>query len=221
MTIGDIIRDYRKEHKLSQRQFAIKSNVSNGYISMLEKGKNPSTNEPIMPSMLLLGSIANAMELTLNELLCLVDDMPKNIQTDFSAFPNIFPITTKKIPLLGEIACGKPIFADEDRESYMVSGTNMQADFCLKCKGDSMINARILDGDIVFIKSQPMVENGEIAAVIINDEATLKRVSYFPEKNMIVLKPENPKYSDFIFTDEELNSIRILGKAIAFQSDVK
>ncbi len=84
-----------------------------------------------------------------------------------------------------------------------------------------MINARIQDGDIVFIREQPTVENGEIAAVIIDDEATLKRVSYDPEKQILILKPENAAYKDLIYKDEELNHIRILGKAIAFQSDVK
>lgn len=140
---------------------------------------------------------------------------------DLDTFDNIFPVEKHKIPLLGEIACGQPIFADEDRESYIEIGTDIQADFCLKAHGDSMINARILDGDIVFIRRQEMVENGEIAAVIIDDEATLKRVSYNKEKQILVLKAENTAFDDMIYTGEELNNIRILGKAIAFQSDVK
>lgn len=131
------------------------------------------------------------------------------------------PIKRHKIPLLGEIACGEPIYADEDRESYVEAGTDVRADFCLRAKGDSMINARILDGDIVFIRSQPSVENGEIAAVIIDDEATLKRVYYYPESGKLVLNPANPAFEPFVYVGEELNQIRILGKAVAFQSDVK
>lgn len=131
------------------------------------------------------------------------------------------PIEVKKFPLLGDIACGEPRFANEERESYVSAGTAINADFCLKARGDSMINARIMDGDIVFIRSQPQVDNGEIAVVIINDEATLKRVFYYPEKSTLILKPENPKYEDFIFTGAELNDINILGKAVAFQSDIK
>lgn len=131
------------------------------------------------------------------------------------------PIEIKKFPLLGDIACGEPRFANEERESYVSAGTAINADFCLKARGDSMINARIMDGDIVFIRSQSQVENGEIAVVIINDEATLKRVFYYPEKSTLILKPENPKYEDFIFTGSELNDINILGKAVAFQSDIK
>ncbi len=136
---------------------------------------------------------------------------------------NVYQVKLKRFPLLGEIACGKPIYASEDRESYIMAGTNIKADFCLKAKGDSMINARILDGDIVFIRKQDMVENGEIAAVVVNNdnEATLKRFFYYADKSMVILKAENPAYEDMIFTNEELNDFHILGKAIAFQSDVK
>lgn len=136
---------------------------------------------------------------------------------------NAYPIELKRFPLLGEIACGVPAYADEDRESYVMAGTDIKADFCLKTKGDSMINARIHDGDIVFIRKQDIVNNGEIAAVIANDdnEATLKRFYHYPEKNMVILKAENPSYEDMIFINEELENFHVLGKAVAFQSDVK
>lgn len=133
---------------------------------------------------------------------------------------NIYKITTQKLPLLGTIACGEPIYADEDRESYILAGADIKADFCLKCKGDSMINARINDGDIVFIRKQDIVNNGEIAAIIIDDEATLKRFFYYKEQNMVILRPENSKYEDIVLVGEQLERVRILGKAIAFQSDV-
>ena len=134
---------------------------------------------------------------------------------------NLFPISMKKIPLLGEIACGEPIFAEEEHESYALAGSELKADFCLKCKGDSMTGARIYEGDIVFIHRQDTVENGEIAAVIIDDEATLKRVYYNREKEELVLSAENPKYPPFVFRGEALNHIRILGRAVAFQSDLR
>lgn len=136
---------------------------------------------------------------------------------------NIFPIEIHKLPMLGEIACGEPKFTNEDRESYVNAGTDIKADFCLKARGDSMINARIHDGDIVFIQRQDIVENGEIAAVIVNgnSEATLKRFYYYKDKALLILKPENPIYEDWIYQNEELNEVRVLGKAIAFQSDVK
>lgn len=134
---------------------------------------------------------------------------------------NIFPIKTKQIPLLGEIACGEPIFANEEYGEYVMTSDELDADFCLQAKGDSMKGARILNGDIVFIRKQDMVDNGEIAAVVIGDEATLKRVNYYPDKNLLILKAENPKYPDQIYTDEQLDTVKILGKAIAFQSDVR
>ncbi|NBI64904.1 XRE family transcriptional regulator [Clostridiales bacterium] len=143
-----------------------------------------------------------------------------NRNLDISDFDNIYPIETKRIPLLGDIACGQPIYANEDRESYVLAGTDIDADFCLKAKGDSMIGARINDGDIVFIKKQDIVENGEIAAVIIDDEATLKRVYYERDRNRLMLQAENPKYRPYAYEGEELDHIRILGKAIAFQSDI-
>lgn len=139
----------------------------------------------------------------------------------YSYAKNTFPVSRQKIKMLGKIACGTPIYADEDRESYVIAGTEIDADFCLTAAGDSMINARILDGDIVFCREQSMVENGEIAAVIIGDEATLKRVYYYPEQKKLILQAENPKYPLFVYIGEELNEIRIIGKAIAFQSDVR
>lgn len=138
-----------------------------------------------------------------------------------SRFDNLSPISTQRVPMLGEIACGKPIWANEERESYVQIGKEIQADFCLTARGDSMIGARIHDGDIVFCRAQETVENGEIAAVIIGDEATLKRVYYYPEKKKLVLQAENPKYEPFVYIGEELSEIRIIGKAVAFQSDVK
>lgn len=140
-----------------------------------------------------------------------------------SELDNIYHIELKRFPLLGEIACGVPKYANEDRESYVMAGTNIQADFCLKAKGDSMINARIHDGDIVFIRKQEIVDNGEIAAVVVNSdsEATLKRFYYYAEKCMVILKAENPSVEDMIFTNEELDNFHVLGKAVAFQSDVK
>ena len=141
-------------------------------------------------------------------------------QTLFTQFDNLSPIQTQRIPMLGEIACGEPIWCDEDRESYIEAGTNIRADFCLKAKGDSMINARICDGDIVFIRQQPLVENGDIAAVIIDNEATLKRVYFDKENGKLVLQAENPKYNPLVYIGDELNNIRILGKAIAFESSL-
>ena len=135
-------------------------------------------------------------------------------------YSNIASISTQSLPVLGKIACGTPKFMDEDRSFYIREGISIKADFVLIASGDSMINARINDGDLVFIHQQPVVENGEIAAVAIGDEATLKRIYYYQDKALMILKAENPKYEDMIYSGEELEDVRILGKAIAFQSDV-
>ena len=119
----------------------------------------------------------------------------------------------------GEIACGEPIYANREYETYVEASADIDADFCLRAKGDSMINARIFDGDVVFIKSQPDVENGEIAAVRIGDEVTLKRV--YKYTNRIELRAENPLYSPLNYEGAELNEIQIIGKAVIFQSFVR
>lgn len=152
-----------------------------------------------------------------------VDFVMTGEEPDPPSLSNVFPIELKRFPMMGEIACGVPKYTNEDRESYIMAGTDIKADFCLKASGDSMINARILDGDIVFVRSQDMVENGEIAAVVVNNdsEATLKRLYYYQEKALLILRAENPAYEDLIYQGEELNQVHILGKAVAFQSDVK
>lgn len=131
---------------------------------------------------------------------------------------SLSPVERKKIPLLGNIAAGQPIIADEQHDYYVQYGSNINADFCLKVQGDSMINARIYDGDIVFIHAQPEVENGEIAAVAIDDEVTLKRV--YVSDNFIELRAENPQYKPMVFDRSNYSSFRILGKAVAFQGEV-
>ena len=117
--------------------------------------------------------------------------------------------------MLGKIACGEPIFADEEHETYVEVDESYGADFCLTAQGDSMINAGIENGDTVIIREAPIVDNGEIAAVIIDDEATLKRVYYYKGVNKLVLQAENPRYSPFVYLNEELETIRIIGKAVA------
>ena len=211
------LRELRQSKGLSQSALSECLKVSKSSINMYERGERE-------PSFETLETIADFFNCDLDYLLGKSDIVNMTqykglmIQQN-SAFDNIFPIETMRIPFLGEIACCEPIYADEDRESYVLAGTGIKADFCLRAKGDSMINARILDGDIVFIRRQDMVEDGEIAAVIINDEATLKRVYYYRDDNLLILRSENPAFKDFIYKNEQLETIKILGKAVAFQSD--
>ena len=120
------------------------------------------------------------------------------------------------LPIVGQIACGSPILAEENIEGYAPKCHGTRADFCLYAKGDSMIGARIFDGDLVFIRQQSMVENGESGAVLIDESATLKRIYYYPDQNKLILSPENPKYAPLVYVGNELDGIKILGKAVAF-----
>lgn len=175
------------------------------------------------------GHIANMRRDRINNYAKILRVTPTFIMTGEmnTASPSIFDIPgvqplpkTYSVPLLGEIACGDPILAEQNiADIITVPDAVKGADFALTCKGDSMINARIFDGDIVYIHLQETVENGEIAAVLIDDEATLKRVYHTPGR--LTLRPCNPMYPDFEFSGEDLNKIRILGKAIAFTSMVR
>ena len=132
--------------------------------------------------------------------------------------PSFLEITKKKFPVLGEVAAGKPIFMYEDKDCFVMADAEINADYCLIARGDSMINIGIKNGDLVFIKKQDMVRNEEVAVVAIDEEATLKRFIYDKLNNRVTLKSENPKYADMIYEGEQIEHIHILGKAVFFQS---
>ncbi len=211
--IGERIKARRIELNMTQDELAEKVGYKGrSSINKIEKGFNDLPRNKIE-------KFASVLKVSQGFFL---EDEPKDMTVEdlCEKYSNIRPVHMRRFPLLGEIACGEPIFADEDKNSYVMADMDIAADFCLRAKGDSMINARINDGDIVFIKEMPMVNNGDIAAIIIDDEATLKRVYYYPEKSRIVLFPENPAYEPFVYTGEELNSVRILGKAVYFMSSL-
>lgn len=203
MTIGKRIKHRREELNMTQDELARKLN----YKSRTSINKIELDIQNLKQSK--IKAIADALQTT-----------PSYIMGWDDTDKYTLPISVQSLPLLGNISCGNPMFANEQIETYIEVTTKIKADFCLKAKGDSMINARIYDGDIVFIRKQDTVENGEIAAVIIGDEATLKRVFYYPDEGKLVLQAENSKYEPFVYIGDELNTIKILGKAIAFQSDV-
>lgn len=209
------IKELRKKNGFSQQKLAEILNVHQTAISQWETGRTSPDIE-----------IANKLSIVFNEsieyLLGLENGDRASAAVDFSAVArNILPLKTKKVPLLGSIACGEPIFANAEHGEFVLTSDNIDADFCLRAKGDSMSGARILDGDIVFIRKQETVENGQIAAVMIGDEATLKRVYYHPENNKLVLAPENPAYEPLMYVGAELEEVRILGRAVAFQSVIR
>ena len=120
----------------------------------------------------------------------------------------------KKIPLVGSIACGTPILAQQNIEKIVDVPENIRCDFSLTCHGDSMEGAGIHDRDVVYIRIQPEVENGEIAAVRIGEEATLKRVYY--QNGTLTLMPANAAYAPMVYTGPELNDVQIEGKAVGW-----
>ena len=127
---------------------------------------------------------------------------------------NLFPLKKiRYVPLVGRIACGTPVLAEQNFDGNVMLPESVNADFALRCQGDSMIDANIQDGDIVFIKEAPIVENGEIAAVVIGEEATLKKV--YVQGCTVTLLPANSSYEPMIFKKNEINDIRICGKAVA------
>ena len=103
-------------------------------------------------------------------------------------------------------------------EIYIEAPDNLDADFCYIASGDCMIGANIFNGDVVFIKQQETVENGQIAAVKVEDTVILKRWYYYPEKETLVLMPENPKYKPMIFSGERIKSITCIGRAVGVMS---
>lgn len=129
--------------------------------------------------------------------------------------PGFMPLPKmKKVPLIGAIACGDPITAEQNIEKMVDVPENIRCDFSLTCHGDSMVDAGIHDKDVVYIRIQPEVENGEIAAVRIDGEATLKRVYYNP--GTLTLMPANPAYAPMIYTGSQLEEVHIEGKAVGW-----
>lgn len=137
------------------------------------------------------------------------------MESEETFLPNgLEPIHCRPFPVLGDIACGDPILALESIDDFISAPDDTNADFILIAKGDSMVGARIFDGDEVLIRQADMVNNGEIAAVIVDDEATLKRFYYEPQNARLVLQPENPKYRPMVYEGEDLNRVRIVGQAV-------
>ena len=162
--------------------------------------------------------LAKALFVSEAWLLCQSDVMEPE---DISLPTGLERVSYRSFPVLGDIACGAPRLAVEELDEFISAPDDANADFILFAKGDSMIDARIFDGDEVFIKQADMVNNGEIAAVIVDDEATLKRFFYYPAENRLVLKPENSKYAPMVYEKEELNRIRIVGRAVSVLSKLK
>ena len=132
--------------------------------------------------------------------------------------PGFLPMPEmEQVPLIGSIACGTPILAEQNIEGSACVPARWRATFSLICKGDSM-EPKIHDGDLVAIRKQPEVENGEIAAVRIGEEATLKRV--YKREGFLELRPENSNYESIILIGEKMAEATIEGKAVGLCRDI-
>lgn len=212
MILGDIIKQYRTDHSLSMDEFSKKCGLSKAYISILERNRNPVNNKEVVPSLETIKAVAAAVGIDFNVIIAMLDgDQP--VQIDSANIPPGFePMPAmKRVPLIGHIACGDPITAEENIEGYISVPDEWNATFTLMCEGDSMA-PRIQDGDVVAIRKQDTVENGQIAAVRIDNEATLKHVYVYPD--YIELRPENPSFESIIKIGPAMNEVYIEGLAV-------
>lgn len=200
------IRKLRTEKGISQDELArLTGYKDRSSITKIESGKVDLAQSKIMLFAKVLGTTpADLMGLTTTS----NDSLP----------PEAIKLETKELPILGSVACGKPIFDPSDGVQIKVP-SSFHADFGLYARGDSMIGADIHDGDLVFFTQQQTVENGQIAAVFIDDEVTLKRV-YYQQGERLVLQAENSSVPPIIIEGPDLNQVHIIGRAIAKQSVV-
>ena len=194
--LGNFIKSKREYLNITQQEIADYVGVSKSAVSRWESGDIGNMGIDKVPK------LSEILEISPIELI----NMDKRYSTE--RIPN--KSNTKSIPLLGQIAAGTPILAEENIEGYFNLDNKIKADFALKVKGDSMLGAGIFPGDIVFIRQQPNVENGEIGAILIENEATLKK--FYRDNGTIILQAENNKYQPMIFTN---GNIKILGKLVA------
>ena len=210
MRLCDRLIQLKTENGLTTDALSLKSGVPKGTINKILNGETRN------PTLSTLAALARALDCPLEYL---GGQAPAASAADIPGVYRmggaLLPPPRRRIPLLGRIAAGLPIYAEE---TFDTDGCDsmMRCDFALRVQGDSMAGARIHDGDVVFIRRQDDVDDGRIAAVAIDDEATLKRVYHI--KNGLQLLSENPRYPPMVFTLEEHASIRILGLAVGFAS---
>ena len=196
-TLGDRMRILRSGRGLTQQDVAAALNVSRSAVAMWERNERE-------PNLETLAALARLLDVPLSAL----------VEREEAPLPaGLRPVRTKRVPLLGAIAAGEPIFAEEEHETYVDVGGSVHADFALEVKGSSM-EPVYKDGDVVYIRSQDDVLDGQVAAVVVDDSATLKRVYHLPVG--VQLMPLNPAFAPMLFTPENSDSVRILGLAVGY-----
>lgn len=208
VTIGDRINKRRLEKSMTLEELGKKAGVSKVTIHKYEA--NIITNIPSDR----IEAMAKALEVSPAYLMGWSDNTE---DIDISKIPGVTKLTKlKKIPILGTIACGTPIFAEENIDGYFIADKNIKADFSVKAKGDSMIDIGIHDGDLIFLRQQPVLENGEIGAVLIDNEATLKKV--YINDNEMILQPCNKNYPPIVVKGGD---IKIMGKLVGYYHNME
>ena len=188
-----------EENNVTQSELASRLNVSNSAVNNWLLGNN-------MPRMDKIDKIASIFNIPRS---VLIGDSEK---ADAYSRYDLLPITKRKIPVLGNVHCGTPKYADQE---YMdLVDTDVNADFALIAEGDSMIDVGIQDKDLVFVRRKTIVDNGKIAVVLIGEEAAIKRVH--KTGDTLILSPANQNYEPLIFDSSSSEDIKILGEVVAY-----
>lgn len=198
MDFAKRLKELRVSRGLTQDDLARELNLVKSSISMYENGKRK-------PSFEVLEAIADYFNV--------------NMDTLYSSAP-VFVPSLKRVPMLGYAAAGQPLENLDGQDTYYVETDSRYAvDFCITVRGDSMINAGINDGDIVFVKAQPEVPNGKIACVEIdNERVCIKR--FYKTDTGVTLVSENPKYAPLQFSESNCSDFKVLGLAVLKQSEI-
>lgn len=198
-----VLKKRRKELGLTLAQIAEMMGVSEATVQRWESGNIKSVRYEKMDKLAEILRVNPAAFMGWDD----SADLPINVESIGAM---------RKVPLVGQIACGTPILAEQNIEDYIDLPHHIRADYALTCKGDSMIGAGVHDGDVVYIRKQAQVDNGQIAAVMVDSEdATLKRF-YYDGKATVTLTAENPAVPPMVFAGEDVERIRVIGLAVAF-----
>lgn len=203
------LKELRISRGIQQKDLAAALNIGANTLSQYESEKRE-------PDFDMLNRIADYFGVSVDYILGR-EEIKKSPEGDtlFSQHPEIFRPKMRKVPLLGKTACGEPIYSPNFDNGFALLNSDIPADFALEAQGESMSGVGIHSGDVIFFVAADMVDNGQIAAVVVGEEVTLKRVYYYPNNNKLILNSENPAFEPLVYIGSELDEIRIIGRAIA------
>ena len=208
---ADRLKRLRKEHGYTQESLAAVIGVERSSVGKYE-GKSG-----VIPSNDVLARIADLFGVSIDYLL--ERENRNQISPANQTFPpNILPVQRRKIPILGNVAGGEPIFADEEHEEYVIDDDANDRDFALRIAGDSM-EPLLHDGDIVYVRQQDDVNDGEIGILLLDDEAVIKHIYHIPD-GVQVVSQNAAKYPPKTYTWPNYDTIRILGRAVAYRRNL-